>query len=94
MVFSILGRFFGNKISQQRIEENLSNEKIAIELNILRTQWRDLKYDRQELVRKHKTPNTHPVLFEKLDEREKRILERFNKLQLNDKAIEIADLEY
>lgn len=94
MVFSILGRFFGNKISQQRIEENLSNEKIAIELNILRTQWRDLKYDRLELVRKHKTPNTDPVLFEKLDEREKRILDRFNKLQLNDKALEIADLEY
>lgn len=94
MVFSILGRYFGNKISKKNRDENLLNESIAIELNILRGLWKDLKYEKHKLVSKNRTPNTHPILFEKIETREKEILERFNKLQINDEALEIADLEF
>ena len=94
MVFSILGRYFGKKISKKNRDEKLLNENVAIELNILRGLWKDLKYEKHSLVSKNKTPNTHPILFEKIETREKEILERFNKLQLNDEVLEIADLEY
>ena len=67
MVFSILGRYFGKKISKKNRDEKLLNENVAIELNILRGLWKDLKYEKHSLVSKNKTPNTHPILFEKID---------------------------
>ena len=52
------------------------------------------KRDRHILVTRNKTPNTDPVLFKKIEEREKKILERFNKLTIDDETLKIADLEY
>ena len=94
MVFSIFGRYLGNKINQKNKKEQQLNEKIAIELNILRVLWKDIKQERHNLVIENKTPNTHPALFKRIETKEKKILERFNKLQLTDEAIEIADLDY
>ena len=39
-------------------------------------------------------PNTDPILFQKIEEREKNILERFNKLSIDDETLEITDLEF
>ena len=75
-------------------EKNNDAEKTAITLNILRTQWKEVKRDRHSLVIRNKTPNTDPVLFKKIEEREKKILERFNKLTIDDETLKIADLEY
>lgn len=94
MVFSIFGRYLGNKINQKNNKEHQLNEQIAIELNILRVLWKDIKQERHNLVIKNRTPNTHPALFKRIETKEKEILERFNKLQLTDEALKIADLEY
>ena len=75
-------------------EKNNDAEKTAITLNILRTQWKEVRRDRQSLVTRNKTPNTDPLLFKKIEEREKNILERFNKLTIDDETLKIADLEY
>ena len=89
-MFSIFGRLFAKSIQ----EKNNDAEKTAITLNILRTQWKEVRRDRQSLVSRNKTPNTDPVLFKKIEEREKKILERFNKLTIDDETLKIADLEY
>ncbi len=89
-MFSIFGRFFAKSIK----EKNNDAEKTAITLNILRTQWKEVKRDRHSLVIRNKTPNTDPVLFKKIEEREKKIQERFNKLTIDDETLKIADLEY
>ena len=89
-MFSIFGRMFAKSIQ----EKNNNAEKTAITLNILRTQWKEVRRDRQSLVSRNKTPNTDPVLFKKIEEREKKILERFNKLTIDDETLKIADLEY
>jgi hypothetical protein len=89
-MFSIFGRLFAKKIK----EKNNDAEKTAITLNILRTQWKEVRRDRQNLVTRNKTPNTDPVLFKKIEEREKNILERFNKLTIDDETLKIADLEF
>ena len=88
-MFSIFGRIFAkNKI------DNLNQaEDTAITLNILRTQWKEVKQDRHNLVRRNKTPNTDPVLFQRIEDREKKILERFNELKIDDEALRIANLE-
>ena len=88
-MFSIFGRLFAKSMK----EKNNDAEKTAITLNILRTQWKEVKRDRHSLVIRNKTPNTDPVLFKKIEEREKNILERFNKLTLDDETLKIADLE-
>ena len=89
-MFSIFGRMFAKSMK----EKNNDAEKTAIALNILRTQWKEVRRDRQSLVSRNKTPNTDPVLFKKIEEREKKILERFNKLTIDDETLKIADLEY
>jgi hypothetical protein len=89
-MFSIFGRLFAKSIQ----EKNNDAEKTAITLNILRTQWKEVRRDRQSLVTRNKTPNTDPVLFKKIEEREKNILERFNKLTIDDETLKIADLEF
>ena len=89
-MFSIFGRLFAKSIK----EKNNDAEKTAITLNILRTQWKEVKRDRHSLVIRNKTPNTDPVLFKKIEEREKNILERFNKLTIDDETLKIADLEF
>ena len=89
-MFSIFGRLFAKSIK----EKNNDADKTAITLNILRTQWKEVRRDRQSLVTRNKTPNTDPVLFKKIEEREKDILERFNKLTIDDETLKIADLEY
>ena len=89
-MFSVFGRFFAKKIK----EKNNDAEKTAITLNILRTQWKEVRRDRQSLVTRNKTPNTDPVLFKKIEEREKKILERFNKLAIDDETLKVADLEF
>ena len=88
-MFSIFGRLFAKSMK----EKNNNAEKTAITLNILRTQWKEVRRDRQSLVTRNKTPNTDPVLFKKIEEREKNILERFNKLTIDDETLKIADLE-
>ena len=89
-MFSIFGRLFAKSMK----EKNNDAEKTAITLNILRTQWKEVKRDRHSLVIRNKTPNTDPVLFKKIEEREKKILERFNKLTLDDETLKIANLEF
>jgi hypothetical protein len=89
-MFSIFGRLFAKSIQ----EKNNNAEKTAITLNILRTQWKEVRRDRQSLVTRNKTPNTDPLLFKRIEEREKEILERFNKLTLDDETLKIADLEF
>ena len=89
-MFSIFGRLFAKSIQ----EKNNDAEKTAITLNILRTQWKEVKRDRHSLVIRNKTPNTDPLLFKKIEEREKKILERINKLTIDDETLKIADLEY
>ena len=89
-MFSIFGRLFAKSIQEKKNDA----EKTAITLNILRTQWKEVRRDRQSLVTRNKTPNTDPVLFKKIEEREKNILERFNKLTIDDETLKIADLEY
>jgi len=89
-MFSIFGRLFAKSIQ----EKNNDAEKTAITLNILRTQWIEVRRDRQSLVTRNKTPNTDPLLFKRIEEREKDILERFNKLTIDDETLKIADLEY
>ena len=88
-MYSIFGRIFAkNKI------DNLNQaEDTAITLNILRTQWKEVKQDRHNLVRRNKTPNTDPVLFQRIEDREKKILERFNELKIDDEALRIANLD-
>ena len=53
-MFSIFGRLFAKSIQ----EKNNDAEKTAITLNILRTQWKEVKRDRHSLVIRNKTPNT------------------------------------
>ena len=89
-MFSIFGRLFAKSIQ----EKNNDAEKTAITLNILRTQWKEVRRDKQSLVTRNKTPNTDPLLFKRIEEREKDILERFNKLNIDDETLKIADLEY
>ena len=89
-MFSIFGRLFAKSIQ----EKNSDSEKTAITLNILRTQWKEVRRDKQSLVTRNKTPNTDPLLFKRIEEREKDILERFNKLNIDDETLKIADLEY
>jgi len=89
-MFSIFGRLFAKSIQ----EKNNNAEKTAITLNILRTQWKEVRRDRQSLVTRNKTPNTDPLLFKRIEEREKDILERFNKLTIDDETLKIADLEF
>jgi len=88
-MFSIFGRIF----SKNKIDKLNQAEDTAITLNILRTQWKEVKQDRHNLVRRNKTPNTNPVLFQRIEDREKKILERFNKLKIDDEALRIANLE-
>ena len=89
-MFSIFGRFFAKRMK----EKNNDAEKTAITLNILRTQWKEVRRDKQSLVTRNKTPNTDPLLFKRIEEREKDILERCNKLNIDDETLKIADLEY
>ena len=89
-MFSIFGQLFAKSIQ----EKNNNAEKTAITLNILRTQWKEVRRDRQSLVTRNKTPNTDPLLFKRIEEREKDILERFNKLTIDDETLKIADLEF
>lgn len=88
-MFSIFGRIF----AKNKIDKLNQAEDTAITLNILRTQWKEVKQDRHNLVRRNKTPNTDPVLFQRIEDREKKILERFNKLKIDDEALRIANLE-
>ena len=88
-MFSIFGRIF----SKNKIDKLNQAEDTAITLNILRTQWKEVKQDRHNLVRRNKTPNTNPVLFQRIEDREKKILERFNKLKIDDEALRIANLD-
>lgn len=88
-MFSIFGRIF----AKNKIDKLNQAEDTAITLNILRTQWKEVKQDRHNLVRRNKTPNTDPVLFQRIEDREKKILERFNKLKIDDEALRIANLD-
>ena len=88
-MFSICGRIF----AKNKIDKLNQAEDTAITLNILRTQWKEVKQDRHNLVRRNKTPNTDPVLFQRIEDREKRILERFNELKIDDEALRIANLD-
>lgn len=88
-MFSIFGRIF----AKNKIDKLNQAEDTAITLNILRTQWKEVKQDRHNLVRRNKTPNTDPVLFQRIEDREKRILERFNELKIDDEALRIANLD-
>ena len=88
-MFSIFGRIF----SKNKIDKLNQAEDTAITLNILRTQWKEVKQDRHKLVRRNKTPNTDPVLFQRIEDREKKILERFNELKIDDEALRIANLD-
>jgi|TARA_B100000925_G_scaffold19447_1_gene13335 hypothetical protein len=88
-LFSIFGRIF----SKNKIDKLNQAEDTAITLNILRTQWKEVKQDRHNLVRRNKTPNTDPVLFQRIEDREKKILERFNELKIDDEALRIANLD-
>ena len=86
-MFSIFGRIF----SKNKIDKLNQAEDTAITLNILRTQWKEVKQDRHNLVRRNKTPNTDPLLFQRIEDREKNILERFNELKIDDEALRIAN---
>ena len=88
-MYSIFGRIF----AKNKIDKLNQAEDTAITLNILRTQWKEVKQDRHNLVRRNKTPNTDPVLFQKIEDREKKILERFNELKIDDEALRIANLD-
>lgn len=88
-MFSIFGRIF----AKNKIDKLNQAEDTAITLNILRTQWKEVKQDRHNLVRRNKTPNTDPVLFQRIEDREKKILERFNELKIDDEALRIANLD-
>ena len=88
-MFSIFGRIF----SKNKINKLNQAEDTAITLNILRTQWKEVKQDRHNLVRRNKTPNTNPVLFQRIEDREKKILERFNELKIDDETLRIANLD-
>ena len=88
-MFSIFGRIF----AKNKIDKLNQAEDTAITLNILRTQWKEVKQDRHNLVRRNKTPNTDPILFQRIEDREKRILERFNELKIDDEALRIANLD-
>lgn len=88
-MFSIFGRIF----AKNKIDKLNQAEDTAITLNILRTQWKEVKQDRHNLVRRNKTPNTNPVLFQRIEDREKKILERFNELKIDDEALRIANLD-
>ena len=88
-MFSIFGRIF----AKNKIDKLNQAEDTAITLNILRTQWKEVKQDRHNLVIRNKTPNTDPVLFQRIEDREKRILERFNELKIDDEALRIANLD-
>ena len=88
-MFSIFGRIF----TKNKIDKLNQAEDTAITLNILRTQWKEVKQDRHNLVRRNKTPNTDPVLFQRIEDREKKILERFNELKIDDEALRIANLD-
>ena len=88
-MFSIFGRIF----SKNKIDKLNQAEDTAITLNILRTQWKEVKQDRHNLVRRNKTPNTDPVLFQRIEDREKKILERFNELKIDDEALRVANLD-
>ena len=88
-MFSIFGRIF----SKNKIDKLNQAEDTAITLNILRTQWKEVKQDRHNLVRRNKTPNTDPLLFQRIEDREKKILERFNELKIDDEALRIANLD-
>ena len=88
-MFSIFGRIF----SKNKIDKLNQAVDTAITLNILRTQWKEVKQDRHNLVRRNKTPNTDPVLFQRIEDREKKILERFNELKIDDEALRIANLD-
>ena len=85
--------FFGRIFAKNKIDKLNQAEDTAITLNILRTQWKEVKQDRHNLVRRNKTPNTDPVLFQRIEDREKKILERFNELKIDDEALRIANLE-
>tara|TARA_Y100001970_G_scaffold18621_1_gene20884 strand:- start:17 stop:286 length:270 start_codon:yes stop_codon:yes gene_type:complete len=88
-LFSIFGRIF----SKNKVNELNQAEDTAITLNILRTQWKEVKQDRHNLVIRNKTPNTDPVLFQRIEDREKKILKRFNELKIDDEALRIANLD-
>ncbi len=88
-MFSIFGRIF----SKNKVNELNQAEDTAITLNILRTQWKEVKQDRHNLVIRNKTPNTDPVLFQRIEDREKKILKRFNELKIDDEALRIANLD-
>ena len=88
-MFSIFGRIF----AKNKIDKLNQAEDTAITLNILRTQWKEVKQDRHNLVRRNKTPNTDPFLFQRIEDREKKILERFNELKIDDEALRIANLD-
>ena len=88
-MFSIFGRIF----SKNKINKLNQAEDTAITLNILRTQWKEVKQDRHNLVRRNKTPNTDPVLFQRIEDRENKILERFNELKIDDEVLRIANLD-
>ena len=88
-MFSIFGRIF----SKNKIDKLNQAENTAITLNILRIQWKEVKQDRHNLVRRNKTPNTDPVLFQRIEDREKKILERFNELKIDNEALRIANLD-
>lgn len=88
-MFSIFGRIF----AKNKIDKLNQAEDTAITLNILRTQWKEVKQDRHNLVRRNKTPNTDPVLFQRIEDREKKILERFSELKIDDEALRIANLD-
>tara|TARA_B100000609_G_scaffold165024_1_gene137622 strand:+ start:208 stop:477 length:270 start_codon:yes stop_codon:yes gene_type:complete len=88
-LFSIFGRIF----AKNKIDKLNQAEDTAITLNILRIQWKEVKQDRHNLVRRNKTPNTDPVLFQRIEDREKKILERFNELKIDDEALRIANLD-
>lgn len=88
-MFSIFGRIF----TKNKIDKLNQAEDTAITLNILRTQLKEVKQDRHNLVRRNKTPNTDPVLFQRIEDREKKILERFNELKIDDEALRIANLD-
>ena len=88
-MFSIFGRIF----AKNKIDKLNQAEDTAITLNILRTQWKEVKQDRHNLVIRNKTPNTDPVLFQRIEDREKKILERFNELKIDDEALRIANLD-
>ena len=85
--------FFGRIFAKNKIDKLNQAEDTAITLNILRTQWKEVKQDRHNLVRRNKTPNTNPVLFQRIEDREKKILERFNELKIDDEALRIANLD-